>query len=161
MRRRECRPDSPPQPIQGTRRIRNLFGTRWTNQKGRARYHGKLVEVQGFAIDTCQTTIQPRQFREEAAVQQERTDLNASGILADVFREVYLGGSSVGRGLKKADRYYLEDRLAGAPKPAHLFLPGAADLNPDVDQMPLVEEAFYVIDLGIVVSQVYQCKNQT
>jgi hypothetical protein len=89
-------------------------------------------------------------------------EAQSSGILADVFREsdVYLGGSSVGKGLKKAARYYLEDRLAGAPKPAHLFLPGAADLNPDVDQMPL-EEAFYVIDLGVVVSQVYQCKNQT
>jgi hypothetical protein len=89
-------------------------------------------------------------------------EAQASGILADVFREsdVYLGGSSVGKGLKKAARYYLEDRFAGAPKPAHLLLPGAADLNPDVDKMPL-EEAFYVIDLGVVVSQVYQCKNQT
>ena len=89
-------------------------------------------------------------------------EAQASGILADVFREsdVYLGGSSVGKGLKKAARYYLEDRLAGAPKPEHLLLPGAADLNPDVDKMPL-EEAFYVIDLGVVVSQVYQCKNQS
>jgi ornithine decarboxylase len=84
-------------------------------------------------------------------------EAQASGILADVFREsdVYLGGSSVGKGLKKAARYYLEDRLAGAPKPSHLLLPGAADLNPDADTMPL-EEAFYVIDLGVVVSQVYQ-----
>jgi hypothetical protein len=88
-------------------------------------------------------------------------EAQASGILADVFREsdVYLGGSSVGKGLKKAARYYLEDRLAGVPMPDHLLLPGAADLNPDVNKMPL-EEAFYVIDLGVVISQIYQCKNQ-
>lgn len=83
----------------------------------------------------------------------------ASGILADVLKEnnVYLGGSSVGKGLKKAANYYLNERMSRAPQPTHLDLPGAADLNPDCEKTP-TEDAFYVLDLGVVVSQVYQCK---
>ena len=86
-------------------------------------------------------------------------EAQASGILADVLKEanVYLAGSSLGKGLKKAARYYLNERLANAPKPEHFSLPGAADLNPEATQLP-PEEAFYVLDLGVVVSQVYQCK---
>ena len=83
----------------------------------------------------------------------------ASGILADIFKEndVFLGGSSVGKGLKKAANFYLNERVATAPKPSHLNLPGAADLAEECETTP-VEEAFYVMDLGVVVSQVYQCK---
>lgn len=83
----------------------------------------------------------------------------ASGILADVLKEndVFLGGSSVGKGLKKAANYYINERLSRAPKPTHLDLPGASDLNPDCEKLP-TEDAFYVLDLGVVVSQVYQCK---
>ena len=85
----------------------------------------------------------------------------ASGILSDVLQEsnVFLGGSSVGKGLKKAARFYLRERLGKLGKPEHFYLPGARDLNPDVEQMPL-EEPFYVVDLGMVVSQVYQCKHK-
>lgn len=81
----------------------------------------------------------------------------ASGILGDVFREsnVYLGGSSFGKGLKTAARYYLHERMAKAPRPLHLDYPGAANLDPACEQTPL-EESFYVVDLGVVVSQVYQ-----
>ena len=83
----------------------------------------------------------------------------ASGILGDVYKEanVFLGGSSVGKGLKKAANYYLSERLSKAPRPTHLDLPGAADLAPECDKNP-TEEAFYVLDLGLVVSQVYQCE---
>lgn len=83
----------------------------------------------------------------------------ASGVLGDFFREsdVYLGGSSVGKGFKKAAHYYLDERSPKIAKPPHLELPGVMDLNPECDQLPL-EEAFYVVDLGIVVSQVYQCE---
>ena len=85
--------------------------------------------------------------------------VQASGILGDVFREsdVFLGGSSVGKGLKKAAAYYLGERVGKTPKPAHLSLPGVADLNPECDPDPR-EDAFYVLDLGVVVSQVYQCE---
>lgn len=83
----------------------------------------------------------------------------ASGILGDVFKEadVFLGGASVGKGLKKAANYYLSERVAQAPQPHHLQLPGASDLNPECEKNP-TEEAFYVLDLGVVVSQVYQCE---
>jgi hypothetical protein len=83
----------------------------------------------------------------------------ASGILGDVFKEadVFLGGSSVGKGLKKAANYYLSERVSKAPTPSHLDFPGAADLNPECEKNP-IEEAFYVLDLGVVVSQVYQCE---
>ena len=91
---------------------------------------------------------------------QSFTDIDhvqASGILADVLREsnVYLGGSSVGKGLKKAARYYLSNRLGQADKPDFFDLPGAQDLCPDVDKTPL-ESPFYIVDLGVLVSQVYQ-----
>lgn len=83
----------------------------------------------------------------------------ASGILGDVFKEadVFLGGSSVGKGLKKAANYYLSERISKANNPTHLDLPGASDLNPECEKNP-TEEAFYVLDLGVVVSQVYQCE---
>ena len=65
---------------------------------------------------------------------------------------VYLGGSSVGKGLKQAARYHLHNRVA---KPDFYNLPGAADLEPGADRAPL-EDSFYVIDIGLLVSQVYQ-----
>ena len=65
---------------------------------------------------------------------------------------VYLGGSSVGKGLKHAARYHLHKRVA---KPDFYNLPGAADLEPGADRAPL-EDAFYVVDIGVLVSQVYQ-----
>mmetsp|Transcript_40292 Transcript_40292/g.115775 ORF Transcript_40292/g.115775 Transcript_40292/m.115775 type:complete len:687 (-) Transcript_40292:40-2100(-) len=81
----------------------------------------------------------------------------ASGILGDVLKEsdVFLGGSSVGKGLKKAANYYLNKRSSVGFQPEHLKLPGAEDLDPDCEKTP-AEEAFYVLDLGVVVSQVYQ-----
>jgi ornithine decarboxylase len=81
----------------------------------------------------------------------------ASGILSDVFREsnVYLGGCSFGKGLKKAARYYLSEHVGKAPRPSHLDLPGVKELDPECEQIPL-EESFFVVDLGVVVSQVYQ-----
>jgi hypothetical protein len=85
--------------------------------------------------------------------------VEASGILGDVLIEsnVYLGGSSVGKGLTKAATYYLSERAFRTPKPSHLCLPGVEDLDDGCDPNP-DEDAFYVIDLGVVVSQVYQCE---
>lgn len=82
----------------------------------------------------------------------------ASGILSDVLKEAdaFLGGSSIGKGLKKAASHYLRERsVKNAP---HLSLPGAKDLALDDDDQTPTEEAFYIVDLGVVVSQVYQCK---
>jgi hypothetical protein len=83
----------------------------------------------------------------------------ASGILTDVLSEnnVYLGGSSLGKGLTKAARYYLRKKLSTMSRPNHFNLPGAANIVENVEMMPL-EESFYVLDIGVVVSQVYQCK---
>jgi ornithine decarboxylase len=82
---------------------------------------------------------------------------DASDVLADMFREnnVYLGGSSLGKGLKKAACFYMGHRLKQATKPDHFQLPGSDYLNRDSDLMPL-EDSFYVVDLGVLVSQVYQ-----
>ena len=85
----------------------------------------------------------------------------ASGILGDVLQEanVFLGGSSIGKGLKKAANYYLrENKYDSHNRPYHLSLPGAKDLVLSEQEQVPVEEAFYVVDLGVVVSQVYQCK---
>jgi hypothetical protein len=65
---------------------------------------------------------------------------------------VYLGGSSVGKGLKHAARYHLHQRVA---PPDFYNLPGALDLEPNADRAPL-EDSFYVIDIGVLISQVYQ-----
>jgi hypothetical protein len=84
----------------------------------------------------------------------------ASGILGDVLKEndVFLGGSSIGKGLKKAANYYLSERSMTTKLAPHLSLPGAKDLALEGDAQTPTEEAFYVVDLGVVVSQVYQCK---
>lgn len=83
----------------------------------------------------------------------------ASGILTNVLTEnnVYMGGSSLGKGLNKAARHFMKKKLSSMELPNHFKLPGAADLNSTTETTPL-EESFYVIDLGVVVSQVYQCK---
>ena len=65
---------------------------------------------------------------------------------------VYLGGSSVGKGLKHAARYHLHQRVL---PPDFYNLPGAKDLEPNADRVPL-EDSFYVIDIGLLISQVYQ-----
>ena len=65
---------------------------------------------------------------------------------------VYFGGASVGKGLKHAARYHLHERVA---PPDFYSLPGAADLVPTAERAPL-EDSFYVVDIGVLVSQVYQ-----
>jgi diaminopimelate decarboxylase len=65
-------------------------------------------------------------------------EAQASGLLTDIIREnnVFLGGSSIGKGLKTAARYQMQQLLKHNPS--------------------IVEDGFYVVDLGILVSQVYQ-----
>ena len=84
-----------------------------------------------------------------------------SGILADVLKEneVYLSGSAIGKGLNRACRFYLKERLSTAPIPEHFELRGASDLN-DTAQLTPLEESFYVVDIGLIVSQVYQWRKR-
>ena len=88
-------------------------------------------------------------------------ETQASVLLTRVLKDndVFVGGSSLGKGLKKAAHYFFNEHLAAElvkNKPAHLDLPGRQDLAQDVDEaelMPL-EESFYVVDIAMLVSQV-------
>mmetsp|Transcript_23323 Transcript_23323/g.34432 ORF Transcript_23323/g.34432 Transcript_23323/m.34432 type:complete len:719 (+) Transcript_23323:316-2472(+) len=87
-------------------------------------------------------------------------DSNKQEILSSIIRDhqVFLGGSSMGKGFRRAARYYLryvsplkiadQSHLSGNDK--------AGLLNPGVAHQ--VEEPFYVVDIGMVVSQLYQWK---
>jgi len=81
-----------------------------------------------------------------------------SGILSKVLKDnrVYLGGSSIGKGLAKAARYHLGEKLLQGK--GNEALVAAADLHFGIPPRPhpVQEESFFVVDLGIVVSQVYQ-----
>lgn len=60
-------------------------------------------------------------------------DTTAAGILSNILRQnnVYLGGSALGKGFRRAARYHLQTHGEE-------------------------EESFYVVDIGVVVSQYYQ-----
>jgi hypothetical protein len=77
-------------------------------------------------------------------------------ILSHLIKEysVFLGGGSLGKGLKKAATHYL---TAPRREPDHFSLEGANDLNEHVDRFPR-EDSFYVVDIGVLISQMYQCK---
>lgn len=86
---------------------------------------------------------------------------NGAGILAPLIREhsVFLGGSSMGKGFRRATRYYLR-KTAPLKIPDAALSPSLGDssnlLNPGVEHR--VEEPFYVVDIGMVISQLYQWK---
>jgi hypothetical protein len=101
----------------------------------------------------CSSSI-PRPHRKAAKSFSNVDFLGASHRLSELLIQegVYLGGASVGKGLKHAARYHLHQRVT---PPDFYNLPGAADLEPTADRAPL-EDAFYVVDIGVLVSQVYQ-----
>jgi ornithine decarboxylase len=68
----------------------------------------------------------------------------ASGLLEDILTEndVFVGGSSIGKGFMRAARHYLRSS-------------GQTEL-PALDVTLPHEAAFYVVDIGVVVSQFYQ-----
>ncbi|CAJ1954113.1 unnamed protein product [Cylindrotheca closterium] len=84
-----------------------------------------------------------------------------SGILDEILKEsnAYMGGASMGKGLKKAAQHYLDQRFAKVsstnPMKSILELPGAGLLSADCNSNPN-EEPFYIMDIGVLVSQVYQ-----
>ena len=96
-----------------------------------------------------------------SAARTRRTKANGAGILAPLIREhsVFLGGSSMGKGFRRAARYYLR-KAAPLKIPDAVLSPSLGDasnlLNPGVEHR--VEEPFYVVDIGMVISQLYQWK---
>ena len=80
-------------------------------------------------------------------------EAQASGILEDIIRDnqVYLGGSSIGKGFNKAALKYIDQK-----KIENEDILKHPDLNTNLVPDSLVEESFYVVDIGIIVSQVYQ-----
>lgn len=63
----------------------------------------------------------------------------ASGMLNDILQDcdAYLGGCSLGKGFQRAAQNYMKEQE-------------------EIEGFP-VEDPFYVVDIGVVVSQVYQC----
>jgi len=80
-----------------------------------------------------------------------------SDLMCEAFREdnIFLGGSSMGQGLRKAARYYIGHHMRQQPNPDHFYLEGASDLNEELKSNP-VENSFYVCDIGVVISQFWQ-----
>ncbi len=93
-----------------------------------------------------------KKFSDNKADARETSDM-----LCEAFREndIFLGGSSMGQGLRKAARYYIGHHMRQQPNPDHFNLEGASDLNEDLKCNP-VENSFYVCDIGVVMSQFWQ-----
>jgi len=89
-------------------------------------------------------------------INDEVDEVESAITLTQLFREkkVYLGGSSMGKGFRRAAHYYLNN-LKERSIPEHFEFNGALDLNDSIKAGP-VEESFYVVDLGVIVSQFYQ-----
>eukprot|EP00566_Odontella_aurita_P006974 CAMPEP_0113547708 /NCGR_PEP_ID=MMETSP0015_2-20120614/12502_1 /TAXON_ID=2838 /ORGANISM="Odontella" /LENGTH=724 /DNA_ID=CAMNT_0000448285 /DNA_START=597 /DNA_END=2771 /DNA_ORIENTATION=+ /assembly_acc=CAM_ASM_000160 len=78
----------------------------------------------------------------------------SSGVLGSVLKEneVFLGGSSMGKGFRRAARYYL--RKQAPLKVPTLSTESSSLLNRGVNYR--VEDPFFVVDIGVVISQYYQ-----
>ena len=87
-------------------------------------------------------------------------DEDSAGMLANVLRDnkVYLRGSAMGKGFRRAARYYLQEVL---PQKLIEFedkenTMASSTVEQDDNLEIPAEESFYVVDLGVVVSQFYQ-----
>jgi len=100
--------------------------------------------------------ISPRRFRAASFYNTLDEEMQASGVLGNFLQEsnVFLGGSSVGKGLKKAAQFYMNERDR---KKVREDLPGFAKLQSGVRSFAS-GASFYVVDIGIIVSQMYQWK---
>jgi diaminopimelate decarboxylase len=78
----------------------------------------------------------------------------ASDILETILKDnkVFVGGSSIGKGFKTAARHYLNECQAKNAK----LLTNHPDLKSSSAGATLLEDAFYVVDIGVIASQVYQ-----
>ena len=95
------------------------------------------------------------------------SETNSSGsvnygknIISKVMKEnrVHIGGSSFGKGFQKATRHYLNSQLSNRWRHMDCFKQaGTVNLNPDLLAKPNIgaEDYFYVVDIGVVISQYY------
>jgi diaminopimelate decarboxylase len=102
-----------------------------------------------MTISTAKSSASTPHHRSRSSSFADIDEIQASGILEDIVRDnhVLLGGSSIGKGFPKAARFYLEQKK----KQQQQYY----EDNDDEDDSVL-EDAFYVVDLGVIVSQVYQ-----
>ena len=90
----------------------------------------------------------------------------SAGVLQDILHnnDVYLGGSALGKGFRRAARYYLQqvgpkntiddtNLLLGEIDEDKAYL---EELEEEVMDAVPAEDSFYVVDIGIIVSQFYQ-----
>mmetsp|Transcript_21181 Transcript_21181/g.24170 ORF Transcript_21181/g.24170 Transcript_21181/m.24170 type:complete len:664 (+) Transcript_21181:137-2128(+) len=84
---------------------------------------------------------------------KSKRDVEASAILEHVLREnnVMMGGSSIGKGLETAAGEYLQNSFN-----ENLSIIDHPDLN---IEKPIVEDPFYIVDIGVVISQFYQWRS--
>lgn len=82
----------------------------------------------------------------------------SSGILSDILREndVIEGCSSFGEGLSRAVSLYMMKNISTIKKPTKgNKLDNTNKVQTDDQEL---EDSFYVIDIGVIVTQFYQCK---
>jgi len=82
-----------------------------------------------------------------------KKDVEASAILEHVMREndVMMGGSSIGKGLEIAAGNHLQKS----------FIENQSIMDhPDLNiKEPILEDPFYIVDIGVVISQAYQWRS--
>lgn len=82
----------------------------------------------------------------------------ASETITSILREnkVCLGGASMGKGFIRASRYYIDNYLANRPELDCLKEEGAQNLELETIENIPVEDSFYVVDIGVIISQYFQ-----
>jgi len=101
------------------------------------------------------TTTSSRRERSKSFANIDEEE--ASGILEGVLKDskAFLGGASVGKGLKKAAQRYLRAQKERATKELESLAEDALTTFSTPPE-PILEDPFYIVDIGILVSQVYQ-----
>jgi len=89
----------------------------------------------------------------------EVDETKASGKLEEILRDcrATMGGCSIGKGLQRAARQHLDERRSSGREDGLDDIREDDDLGAAASQFPM-EDPFYIVDIGVVVSQVYQCK---
>ena len=111
------------------------------------------VAVVNITIPSCDASFIPplhnkRKHKMRRGRAQSFDEINeraASGRLQGILAEcnASIGGCSLGKGFQRVARHYLDDQQQQHG--------GVCDGLP-------TDDSFYVVDIGILVSQVYQCK---
>jgi len=115
-----------------------------------------LISLSG-SIQKGRAMVDIREIQTNYSTNSIVDEMEASSKLSKILLEnkVYLGGSAVGKGFHSATHHILKSKAAGCRRPEYFENEEAKDLNPEILSKP-VEESFYVVDLGLVVFQLYQ-----